>query len=230
MGPEPKPFGEHAILRDLREPALPGRAVLFLRHAEREEIDPRIPNHDVLLTARGIADARGLGARLPASHRLLLTHTRFRRTRQTAEALAEGFAAAGGRPVPPRQLHSRLGSYVLSDDLFRIAYTPRFLPDWISGKIPPGLILGPSEAAKMLLRRVLDPSTGDCPVPADGDLYVHVAHDWDVSALRWALFGIRFEDAPPGFLEGIILAPGDGWVEARCLGRHANVPDSWLKE
>ena len=222
------PSPEYPILRDLSDPALPRKAVLFLRHAEREEIDPRIPNHDVPLTARGVADARALGALLPTSFRLLLTHTRFQRTRRTAEALAEGFASAGGRPVPPRQLQSRLGSYVLSDDLYRIAYTPRFLPDWISGNIPPGLILGPSEAAKMLLRRMLDPSTGDCPVPADGELYAHVAHDWDISSLRWSLFGMRFEDAPPGFLEGIVFVPGDGLVEARCLGRRARVPDGWL--
>ncbi|MCU0722317.1 MAG: histidine phosphatase family protein, partial [Planctomycetes bacterium] len=191
-------------------------------------IDPGIPHHDVPLTPRGLADARALGARLRGPRRLLLTHTRFERTRRTAEALAEGFASAGGAAAAPRLLRSSLGSYVLSDALYPAGHAPGFMEDWVAGRVPEGLILDPLAAARLLLRRLFDRSTGDGPDLEEGDLFVHVAHDWDVAALRWALLRLRPEEAPPGFLEGVVLVPDGGGLEARSLGRAAPVPASFL--
>ena len=198
--------------------ALPASApaVLFIRHAERYDIDFSANPDEVMLTPAGEEAARAFGARLPLASRLRVYHSPMPRCRVTAERIAEGFAAAGGQ-VTFEGVLAGLCRVYLTDLPGVRAVIRQYQADgrdvirgWFDGRLDSAMI-DPCPVAAEKLLRVAETAAADAGADS---LTVLVTHDWELLALRETLLGARHEDVGwVDFLDGVAMArDGEGWV------------------
>lgn len=191
-------------------------AVLFIRHAERYDIDLAANPDEVMLTPAGEEAARAFGGRLPLARRLRVYHSPMPRCRVTAERIAEGFAAAGGQVTFAGVLAGLCRAYLT--DLPGIRAVMRqyqdagkdVIRDWFDGRLDPAMI-DPRPVAAQKLLRVAEAA---CDGAGANSLTVLVTHDWELLALRETLLGVRHEDVGwVDFLDGVAMARhGEGWL------------------
>ena len=193
------------LIEDLKLSGMRPSCVVLVRHAHRGELPPDKGQRAVPITAEGEAAARALGAGMPAGTRLLLSHTGTARTSRTAECIADGHASAGGASGPPFAIRAEQGSYVHSDRIYQLGWQHGFVEDWLASRIDPKVIDPPHLAARRIVGMLTDVKQSNCPSPADGELYVHVGHDWDILAVQYVALGFAPQAHPVGFLDGIVI-------------------------
>jgi broad specificity phosphatase PhoE len=179
-----------------------GRVGLFVRHAERAAITPATPNwgNDVLLTARGVADAEALGQKLAGVSRLALWSSPVERCRQTAEAVARGADIMADRV----EAHTHLGNPGIyfdptsrPPDLLRTDFHA-FADAYLDTGVAEGMRPVP-EASEELLAFLEQKM-------ADADCTVFVTHDFFAAALM-SYLGLKapHRDDWCGYLEGVCI-------------------------
>jgi hypothetical protein len=178
------------------------RALFLLRHAERGPVTDIGTHASVLLTERGLLDARLLGGLIgrrfgPAA----VWHSPVPRCRQTAEALAEGAGAAVAGPLAWLGGDFIGGEPAWINAQFAASGHDGFLRLWFDGAYPPARIAPLSEAAGYEMRQAighLDAST----VP----LSIGVTHDWNLLLLRERYLGLRHEEVGlPSYLDSVAV-------------------------
>jgi len=189
-------------------------AVLFIRHAERYDIEQAAEPDAVMLTPAGEEAARAFGGRLPLARRLRVYHSPMPRCRVTAERIAEGFSAAGGQVTFEGVLEGLCRTYLT--DLPGVRALIRQCQDdgedviraWFDGRFDPAMI-DPCPVAAEKLRLLAE--TVSSPDP--DILTILVSHDWEILALREAFLGVRHEDVGwVDFLDGLAMArDGEDW-------------------
>lgn len=192
------------------------KAILFMRHAERYEINDMRTSHKVLLTEQGKEDARDLGAYLTGkTDKIRIYHSPVTRCRQTAECVIRGFTENGGNADLEGSLSWLSGDFIRADQTFISEYVTKhgpevFLRHWFDGVIPAETITPLEEAAEHEMKLLLD------QLDTVKGLVVDITHDWDMSLLIEHYLGLRHEEVGiPGFLESVILYTRDGTTELR---------------
>ena len=187
------------------------KAILFMRHAERYEINDMRTSHKVLLTEQGKEDARDLGTSLAGkTDKIRFFHSPVPRCRQTAECVIRGFSENGGNADLEGSLSWLSGDFIRADQEYISRYVTEhgsevFLRHWFDGVIPAETITPLEEAAEHEMKFLLEQLD-----TAEG-LVVDITHDWDMSLLIEHYLGLRHEKVGiPGFLEYVILYTRDG--------------------
>jgi len=188
------------------------RAVLVLRHAEREPIPDPLRPELAELTPAGMKAARELGARLVGFSHLRLFHSPVKRCRQTAECIGQGLADLGPRIDGPFEVASLGLGYIRGAhevaELTR-EHGDHFIRLWFEGRVDARFMQDPRELARHM-RGHMD----ECleQQAAHGRrLDIHVTHDWNLLVLREWNLGLRHEEAGwIEFLDGVAYAPGLG--------------------
>jgi hypothetical protein len=192
-------------------PLLPYKPVsIFIRHAERFSIRSVKSPDEALLTEKGKQDAFFYGRRAVFLAPVVLHHSPVERCRQTARAIAEGIADAGGEAAVDGPMPEIGGPYILGkiEELPSIVGRfgfERFLRKWFDGDLPDGLMLDLKKAAELQLKAFR--------ASLDGEKSSHilVSHDWNIMLLREYFFRLKHEDiGTPGFLDGLGLYRRDG--------------------
>jgi broad specificity phosphatase PhoE len=210
------------------------RAALLVRHAERGPVHDLRTHEQVLLTARGHIHARAAGASLAAplasspAPVMRLLHSPVPRCRETAEGIAAGAADVGvGTEVAG--VRAVLGTPFVRDPEAVWAMVarqgPSFMRAWFDGALSPS-VLEPKESAAWAQIGAAQAEL----VASDAPLVVLVTHDWNLALVREALLQVRYEDAWPGYLDGVLLiADGDGWW-LESAGRRVRLPERRIEE
>ncbi len=182
-------------------------ASIFIRHAERYELDFKSDSLLVPLTPAGRLSAFRFGETFSALLPVRIFHSPVDRCRETAEEIFKGIKSRGGQaslegPVP------ELGGAALKgnrQDLVREMERlgDSFVREWMEERIRPGLMISFHEFALRMLRvSVNQLSSGKA-------VFINVTHDRNIMSLREHFLGIRHEDAGvPGFLKGIAVMNG----------------------
>jgi broad specificity phosphatase PhoE len=171
-----------------------GPQALIVRHAERFHLPSISESLGIGLTEKGKQDAFEMGAAIEGFGRIRLFHSPALRCRETAEAIARGFAHRRGRVQGIVETWDLCAPYLKDDRVLREAegLGHGFMRSWFSGQFDPEWIRPTSEAADMVLAPLLQRM-------AEGDgadrLDIHVSHDWEIALLREELLGVRYEDA-----------------------------------
>jgi len=224
--------GADDLLKMLGEIPQHARAVLVIRHAERENEpteDHNVPLEQTRkLTERGRATAREFGRRLPPFANLSLTHTPVPRARDTADAISGGFHSAHPEAkVESLGVDPTLGlSRFYARDLDRrnewrtkLGGMP-FLRAWLDGGIPEVVLPPTREVVADFTART---RTRFEKLPSSS-LHIAVTHDFDLIILRDVLFNRRFETSPwIDYLDGILFRlVGSGEFIAQWRGESAD--------
>lgn len=214
----PLPYGD-PLLATLAAlpPAVP--AVALMRHSIRGPVTDLRTAPDVLLTSEGARAARRLGERLGAARPVRLVHSPIRRCAQTAESIAEGLSAIGGRVHLDGERPALGAPYVLDfERLVEAAgqYDPlSFVRAWFGGRLSPGIVAEARAAARGLLDTALD----ELARTPSGSLGLLVSHDWNVLLVRELYLGVRHEEVGwLDYLDGVVLVATEGGLELRWRG------------
>lgn len=202
------------LLHPSAQPRHEAPAVLLLRHADRE---PILRGEDVMgaaLTERGIADARraGVALALLGVRRIALGWSPAVRCRQTAEAIAAGFAERGGESTILGPSPGWAAPYVIDgpkvfERLLDLGNFP-MLRSWFDGEQRDCLQPAP-DAAQALLERMMRLTLA----PIDAELRVVISHDWNCALLREVCLRQPLtESTMPGLLRGLTLWRVNGRV------------------
>ncbi|HLP26903.1 MAG TPA: histidine phosphatase family protein [Acidobacteriota bacterium] len=183
-----------------------------MRHAARHPIaDPQRPEI-AELTADGCAAAVDFGRQLGSFSRVRLFHSPVKRCQQTAECIAEGLAAIGGRAelIGP---HPALGIDYIRDlaeaGRLTVQHGDHFVRLWFENRVPPSVI----DPAPALAALKLDFVRTQLAAAEPGTLDLHVSHDWNIIILREHLCGVRHEDAGwLTFLDGVTFRASERGV------------------
>jgi len=202
------------------------RAVLVLRHAEREPIPDPLRPELAELTPAGMRAARELGARLGGFTHLRLFHSPVKRCRQTAECIIEGLSGLGPRVEGPSPVESLGLGYIRGPHEVAVLtreHGDHFIRLWFEGKVDTRFMQDPRELARQM-RGHMDECLGQ-QVAHGRRLDIHVTHDWNLLVLREWNLGLRHEEEGwIEFLDGLAYAPGHGGqLLAACGQAHGPV-------
>ena len=194
-------------------------AALFMRHAERYAIEDSASPEDVPLTPAGERAARVFGSRLPRTRFLRLFHSPIPRCRVTAERIAEGFAAAGGRVAFTGMLDGLCRSFILDSDgvytlmrRYRGGGSNDFIRDWFDGRFDPAVI-DPCHVAAEKVRKLAETAIEHA---GPDSLTILVTHDWEILTLREAFLGARHEEVGwVDFLDGLAITRNGATMQFR---------------
>jgi hypothetical protein len=202
------------------------RALLLLRHAERGPVTDIGTHASVLLTERGLLDARVLGGLIGRRFGpVAVWHSPVPRCRQTAQALAEGagaVVAAGATVAGPLEWLG--GDFIGGEPAwintqFAASGHDGFLRLWFDGAYAPARIAPLPEAADYEMRQAVS-HLDACDVP----LSIAVTHDWNLLLLRERYLGLRHEDVGlPSYLDSVALLRRGAVTTLWSLGRTARV-------
>jgi hypothetical protein len=196
------------------------RAVLVIRHAEREPIPDPLKPELAELTPAGMQAARELGARLGDFRVLRFFHSPVKRCRQTAECIAEGARTLGLVVGEPRPVVSLGLGYIRG--MHEVAELTRIHGDgftrlWLGGGIDPRHMQEPA-ALSTHMRGHMEEQLSHAS-RGGRRLDVHVTHDWNLLVLRELHLGLRHEEIGwVEFLDGIAYAPGDNGALQGAVG------------
>lgn len=189
------------------------RAAVLMRHAEREAIEGISDTVTAALTDAGRKDARALGERLAERGPLRFYHSPVPRCAETAERIAEGALAVGGRAEVLGQITDLGGPYM--KDWQRVmgrvmeVGAVRLTQLWFSGELEDDLAYPAASSARQQVQVLLDQL-------ADPDWHgmtINVSHDWNVLLVRH-----HFLELPvalsgwPGYMEAIAATQTQGVV------------------
>ena len=175
---------------------------LIVRHTEREEIPSGAFGADVLLTARGVAEAERLGALLGARGRAKLRSSPVLRCVQTAEALVRGGDWPGevgrdwrlGSPGPFVVEPEVSGPLFLKTPMQELAQRQLSSPKPLPGMRPT------SEGVRMIL------DLAARHLERKGLLNIYITHDAILAVVVAHLFRVSIEEMHwPDYLDGLIL-------------------------
>lgn len=188
------------------------RAIVFLRHSEREKrLSASAGDLDhIPLTERGHQLARRFGRKLPPLANLSVSHSSIIRSIQTAAEIDDGYRAIN--PEIPSALRGKDSSFSViyrgtvdkrARDAFRASLRGQaFTQMWLDGQVPLSIMKPARPTLDDFIRELLVRLSRASPA----SLHVHVGHDREIELVRTAVFGGRLSDFPMmDFLDGLIF-------------------------
>ncbi len=178
---------------------------LLLRHAEREAIRNLEGTIEARLLPAGKAAARAMGRDLAPLGPLVLRHSPVPRCGETAEELVAGALEAGGQARLIGPVLELGGPYMYDwrramKQVFRDG-ADSFVRSWFAGELPSDLAMPAEQAAKQQVQILSD----SLKQAEDGELCLHVSHDWNVLCVRTFFANRGLDYGWPRFLEPVAV-------------------------
>lgn len=167
---------------------------LFMRHAERFEIDPSDPEMGMrtLLTPAGLEQGKKLGEKLSYWKELTFVSSAVERCKQTCRAIAEGAGLGGNVAVFENPLLGIPGAYMDGSIESQQAMNEQGFVKFVAGYMKSGSAPGMrpiKEASEALITEILRVSTSRLNICASHDIFVGIlmsylqlrtvsVHDW----------------------------------------------------
>ena len=186
-------------------------AILIIRHSEvnYRTVEDLIPAR---LTERGEEAVHEFGSRLPRDRTYRMYHTRFHRTKQTAEGIAGGLKSIGARisfegelPDMNLPLDERM-----SKAIWDHPEGSWFISDWLSHRLSGIVFPDPLDLAKRAANEVLLQLKGAEP----GNVDVYASHGEMVALYNFYWLGISPIRGNYGYLNGFILQLNEDAITA----------------
>lgn len=177
-------------------------AILIIRHSEvnYRTVEDLIPAR---LTERGEEAVHEFGSRLPRDCTYRMYHTRFPRTKQTAEGIAGGLKSIGARISFEGELPDM--NIPLDEKLCEAIWDhPEgswFISDWLSHRLPNPLFPDPFDLAKRAAKEVMLQLKDAGP----GNVDIYASHGEMVALYKFYWLGIPPMRGKYGYLNGFIL-------------------------